>query len=104
MRYQQSIEIHERIEEVLRLIETGQYSTPTLARKVGVSIPTISRIVAALRERGHDIQAERTSRSWRYVIVSATRSGLAGSAKASVLSTPNPSELRGNTKRSKIRL
>lgn len=68
MRYQQTIEIHERIETVLRLIETGDYSTPALAEEVGVSIPTISRIVAALRERGHDIQAERTEKGWRYVL------------------------------------
>ena len=68
MRYQLAIDIHERIEEVLRLIRTGEYSTPALAEAVGVSIPTISRIVATLREQGYDIQAERTSRGWRYVI------------------------------------
>ena len=70
MRYQHSLEIHERIEEVLRLIKTGRYSTPALAEKVGVSIPTISRIVAALREQGHDIQANRTGSGWRYVLAS----------------------------------
>ena len=68
MRYQQATEIHERIETVLRLIQTGEYSTPALAGKVGVSVPTISRIVAALRERGHDIHAERTDKGWRYVL------------------------------------
>ncbi len=68
MRYQHSLEIHERLEAVLQLIETGRYSTPALAKKVGVSVPTISRIVAALRERGHDIQAQRTSKGWRYVL------------------------------------
>lgn len=70
MRYQQTLQIHQRLEDVLQLVRTGQYSTPALAEKVGVSIPTISRIVAALRERGHDIQAERTSKGWRYRIVS----------------------------------
>lgn len=70
LRYQHSLEIHERIEEVLRLIKTGRYSTPALAEKVGVSIPTISRIVAALRELGHDIHAERTGSGWRYVLAS----------------------------------
>ena len=68
MRYQHSLEIHERIEIVLRLIETGRYSTPALAEQVGVSIPTISRIVAALRGRGHDIRAEKHGRAWRYVV------------------------------------
>ena len=68
MLYQHSLEIHERLELVLQLIGTGRYSTPALAKEVGVSIPTISRIVAALRERGHDIQAERTKCGWRYVL------------------------------------
>jgi predicted DNA-binding transcriptional regulator YafY len=75
MRYQQTIAIHDRIEEVLRLITTGEYSTPALAEEVGVSIPTISRIVAALRERGHDIQAERTNKGWRYVLSQRTVPG-----------------------------
>ena len=74
MRYKHSLEVHERLEIVLRLIETGRYSTPALAEQVGVSIPTISRIVAALRERGHDIQAERTSRGWRYILVGSSLS------------------------------
>ncbi len=68
MRYQHSLEIHERIEEVLRLIKTGRYSTPALAEAVGVSIPTISRIVATLREQGHEIHAVRTAKGWRYVL------------------------------------
>lgn len=73
MRYQQTIEIHDRIEEVLRLIETGRYSTPALAEEVGVSVPTISRIVAALRERGHNIQAKRTTKGWRYALEGSRR-------------------------------
>lgn len=73
MRYQLALEIHERIEEVLRLIKTGEYSTPALAEAVGVSIPTISRIVAALREQGHQIKAVRTASSWRYVLESSAQ-------------------------------
>ena len=72
MRYQHTLQIHERIEVVLRLIETGKYSTAGLAKEVGVSIPTISRIVAALRERGHDIRSERHDGGWRYVLLSQT--------------------------------
>ena len=65
MRYQQTLEIHQRLETVLRLIRTGKYSTPALAETVGVSIPTISRIVAALRVQGHEIRAERHDGGWR---------------------------------------
>src|SRR5262249_19129060 len=69
MAFERSLEIARRLDEVLHLIRTGRYSTPKLAEKVGVSIPTISRIVAALRERGHDIRAERHPEGWRYVTV-----------------------------------
>ncbi len=73
MRYQLALKIHERIEEALRLIRTGEYSTPALATALGVSIPTISRIVATLREQGHDIHSERTSKGWRYVLESSAQ-------------------------------
>ena len=76
MRYHQTIEIHQRLETVLHLIGTGRYSTPALAESVGVSIPTISRIVAALREQGHDIRAEKQADGWAYRL-------LAKQAKAS---------------------
>lgn len=74
MPFERSLEIEQRLDAVLRLIRTGQYSTPALAEAVRVSIPTISRIVAALRDRGHDIKAERTSKGWRYVLHCATTS------------------------------
>jgi len=70
MRYRKSLEIEQRLAEALRLIETGKYSTPMLAEMLGVSIPTISRYVTALRERGYDIRAERHPEGWRYVTTS----------------------------------
>lgn len=66
--YQRSLEIEQRLDRVLRLICTGRYSAPMLAETVGVSIPTISRCVTALRERGHDIRAGRQGSGWRYVL------------------------------------
>jgi transposase len=68
MLYQRSLEIEQRLDAVLRLIHTGNYSTPTLATEVGVSIPTISRCVTALRARGHNIQAEKFENGWRYFL------------------------------------
>ncbi len=73
MRCQLALEIHERIEEVLRLIKTGEYSTPALAEEIGVSVPTISRIVAALRGQGYDIHSERSETGWRYVLTKDSR-------------------------------
>jgi len=69
MLYERSMEIEKRLDHVLRLIRTGRYSTPKLADEVGVSIPTISRCVTALRERGHDIRAEKRGIGWHYILV-----------------------------------
>lgn len=69
MLYQRSQEIEMRLEQVLGLVRTGCYSTPKIAEEVGVSIPTVSRCVTALRERGHEIKAEKHSDGWRYVLV-----------------------------------
>ena len=82
MRYQQTLEIHQRLETVLQLIGTGKYSTPALAETVGVSIPTISRIVAALRARGHIIQAERHDNGWRYVLARSSNTAKRTEIKA----------------------
>jgi biotin operon repressor len=68
MLYQRSLDIERRLETVLRLIRSGGYSTPMIAEQLGISIPTVSRDVTALRERGHDIRSERRGEGWRYVI------------------------------------
>ncbi len=52
MLYQPSLDIERRLETVLSLIRSGDYSTPMIARQLHVSIPTASRYVTALRERG----------------------------------------------------
>jgi biotin operon repressor len=70
MPFERSLEIERRLDDVLRLIRTGRYSTPMLAEEVGVSIPTISRCVTALRERGFDIKARKEANGWRYVLAS----------------------------------
>ncbi len=68
MLYQRSLQIEKRLETVLRLIQSGRYSTPKIADELGISIPTVSRAVCALRERGHNIRAERSEEGWRYVL------------------------------------
>jgi hypothetical protein len=62
-----------------------RYSTPMLAEEVGVSIPTISRCVTALRARRYDIRAEKHEDGWRYMLASERNSGK-DRAKASKLS------------------
>ena len=72
MPFERSLEIERRLDDVLHLIRTGRFSTPMLAEEVGVSIPTISRIVAALRDRGNDIRAEKHGGGWHYVLAGKT--------------------------------
>jgi len=66
--YQRSLAIEQRLQSVLDLIGTGRYSTPDIAERLGVSVPTVSRDVTALRERGHGIRAERQGDTWRYIL------------------------------------
>ncbi len=75
MQYRKSREIEERLETVLKLIRRGRFSTRGLAEEVGVSIPTISRCVQALRERGHEIRSETGSGGWHYILVSQSKQG-----------------------------
>jgi biotin operon repressor len=74
MLYQRSLDIENRLDAVLRLIRRGGYSTPMLAEELGVSIPTVSRDVTALRQRGHDIRSRRTDEGWRFVLDRQTSS------------------------------
>lgn len=73
MLYERSRRIEERLDNVLHMIETGEYSTPSMAAALGVSIPTISRCVTALRERGNDIHAEKRGNCWHYVLIRKTK-------------------------------
>jgi predicted DNA-binding transcriptional regulator YafY len=56
------------LQTVLRRIEGGSDSTAELAAEIGVSVPTISRDVTALRQRGHAIRAEKLGPTWRFVL------------------------------------
>ncbi len=68
MLYQRSLDIEARLDSALQLIRHGGYSTPKLAEKLGVSIPTVSRDVTALRQRGHAIRSMRTDDGWTFVL------------------------------------
>jgi biotin operon repressor len=85
MPFERSLEIERRLDDVLRLIRTGRFSTPMLAEKVGVSIPTISRCVTALRLRGHEIRAEKREDGWRYVLARPTETGNRAEAEGAVM-------------------
>lgn len=68
MPYERSLEIEDRLQRVLELVASGQDSSPEIAEILGVSVPTVSRCITALRERGHLIHAKKKGSSWRYVV------------------------------------
>jgi biotin operon repressor len=81
MLYQRSLEIETRLHTVLTLVRSGRYSTPMIAKQLGISIPTVSRDLTALRERGHEIRSERNRGTWRYVLAAASSSRIQASAQ-----------------------
>jgi len=68
MLYERSMEIERRLVSVLALVRAGGYSTPMIAEELGVSVPTVSRAIRALKERGHQIRSEKQSDGWSYVL------------------------------------
>jgi biotin operon repressor len=71
MLYDRSQEIEKRFSEVLRLIQDGCLSTRMLADELGVSVPTVSRLISALRKRGHQIEAVKDGRNWSYKLMAS---------------------------------
>ncbi len=72
MQYKRSFDIERRLSEVRRLIRMGGYSTRRIAKELAVSVPTVSRDVMALRERGHDIRSIRKNDAWQYELAEPT--------------------------------
>ena len=70
MLYEKSLAIERRLAALVQLIRSGHHSTPVLAEKLGVSVPTISRDITALRQRGYRIRPVRLSHHWAYELVS----------------------------------
>jgi len=66
MLYNRSLEIERRLSDVLRLVRDGQQSTPTLAKTLSISEPTVSRCLRALRSRGFAIRAVKRGETWSY--------------------------------------
>lgn len=71
MVYQRLHDIELRLSATLDLIRAGGHSTARIADKLGVSVPTVSRDITALRERGFDIRPARCATGWEYVLKGA---------------------------------
>jgi biotin operon repressor len=68
--YERSRAIERRLTDLVRLIRAGHHSTPVLAKKLDVSVPTVSRCITALRQRGYSIRPVRLPKQWAYELIS----------------------------------
>jgi len=81
MLYDKSFEIEERLHALLKLVREGDSGAPAIAEYLGVSIPTVSRSINALRRRGFNITAEKCGSSWRYCVIEGKASSRETSTK-----------------------
>lgn len=72
--YRRSQEIEKRLSSLVELIRSGKYCTPALAAQLGISPPTVSRCLSALRQRGYVIRAVKKNEGWAYEITREPRS------------------------------
>lgn len=84
MFYQRSQVIERRLEWMVSLIQSGRHSTQSLAETLGISVPTVSRCLAALRKRGYGIEPHRSADGWFYVLREGPRPGSSIKAKVNV--------------------
>ena len=66
MNYQRSRRIEERFEEVVALIKSNHLNAEQLASELGVSRPTVQRIITELRQRGYAVRSVHDELGWRY--------------------------------------
>ena len=71
--YRRSKEIEQRLSSMIELIRRGKYGTPALAAELGISLPTVSRCLSALRQRGYVIRSVKEDEGWAYEIRSEPR-------------------------------
>jgi biotin operon repressor len=70
MLYERTVGITRRHREILRLVRSGEFSTPDLAKELGVSDQTVYRDILHLKRSGFVIRPQRHSDGWSYVLVS----------------------------------
>lgn len=78
MPYERSRQIEQRFQRTIKLISQNSRSARQLAEALGVSRPTVQRIVAELKRRGHIIRSVRDEHGWRYELVSSPPSAKSG--------------------------
>jgi biotin operon repressor len=83
MRYGRSMAIARRHDRLVDLIRSGEFSSPSLARKLKVSEQTIYRDIDFLKQRGYSIRSEKHADGWAYHLLAepATVSDAKGASR-----------------------
>lgn len=66
MRYEKTLSIQSRHDRLLKLVRKGKFSSPDLAKKLGVSEQTIYRDIDFLKKQGYPIRPEKHADGWAY--------------------------------------
>jgi len=73
MPYERSRKIEERFEEVIALIKRNHLNAGQIALELGVSRPTVQRIITELRQRGYAVRSVHDELGWRYELTDKRR-------------------------------
>jgi len=78
MPYERSRQIEQRFQRTIKLISQNSHSARQLAEALGVSRPTVHRMITELKRRGYVIRAVRDEYGWSYELVSNPHSEKSG--------------------------
>ena len=73
MAYERSRRIEERFRETVTLIKRRHLNADQLATELGVSRPTVQRIITELRQRGYAVRSVHDELGWRYELTDRRR-------------------------------
>jgi len=73
MPYERSRKIEERFQETVSLIKRNRLNAEQLASELGVSRPTVQRIITELRQRGYSVRSVHDEHGWRYEMTNKRR-------------------------------
>ena len=78
MRYERTLAVAKRLEDLLALVQDGIYSSPMLAEKLGISEQTVYRDILCLKQLGHSVRSVKHSSHWAYEIAKSEQESRIG--------------------------
>ena len=69
MPYERSQQIEKRFQQAIHLISNKSVNARQLAGILGISRPTIQRMITELKRRGYIIRSVRDDHGWKYELI-----------------------------------